>query len=246
MSRVIKSSLVIESSYEENKLEEKINNKQLVKRKTEILDQAKKKHNKIINDAKIEAEKIINSAKNTSEKILEETYDRSTEIISEYKDKGYQEGYNKGYEEGKQESEIIINEAVSIKKETVKSKEAMVESLEKDIIEIVISSCSKIINRLYDEDREVILSIIQKGLDNLNNSLKIIIKVSKDDYDFLQMYQNKINAMANSVDKIEVVTDKNLEKGGILIESPKGSIDVGINTQIKELEKYLRGLLNSE
>ncbi|MBS4536054.1 hypothetical protein GOQ29_10555 [Clostridium sp. D2Q-14] len=248
MSRIIKSSLVIENTEKKDLKKDMSLKKDSLE--NQILDDANEKAEKIIKKANEKAEKIINNAKEESENILIKTHSKKDEIIDEYRDKGYEEGYKRGYEEGyeegKSESTSLIDEAVKIKENNINSKKEIIDKLEKDIITVVMKSCKKIINRLYDEDKEIILSIIQKGLDDLNNPSKLTIKVSKYDYDFLEMYKDKISVMISSIEKIDVVIDKALDKGGIIIETPKGSVDVSINTQIEELEKFLEDLLNSE
>jgi len=249
LSRLIKSSFISESIDTKNTIKEYNDidlEKQIHDMKKEILKNAKIEKEKILNEAKIKSKEIINSANTSSEEILSTTYDKSTSIIEEYKEKGFKEGYEEGFKDGKEKSELLIKEAIDIKDTNIKNKKVMLSNLEKDIIDLVISSCKEIINRMYDEDREIILSIIQKGLDNLNNTQKIVIKTSKYDFDFLEMYKNKILSMANNIEKIEIVIDKNLEKGGIILESLKGSVDVSINEQLKELETILKDLLDSE
>lgn len=249
LSRIIKSSLVrenIEEKYTKRNTENDLLETKMLEKKCKILNDAKNEKEIIINNANVESEKIINKAKNKADDILNEIYNKRDKIIDEYIKKGHNEGHEKGYEEGKVQAEDIINEALKIKEDNMNSKKEMINRLEEDIITVVIKACSKIINRLYDEDKEIMLSIIQKGLDDLNSPSKLTIKVSKDDYDFLEMYKNEIDAMVNSVEKIEIVIDKTVNKGGVIIETPKGSIDVGIDTQMNELKKFFKDLLNSE
>lgn len=249
MSRVIKSSFISEN-LDTEKESGKYNNidleKQLSNLKKEIIKSTEIEKEKILDDAKIKSNNIVNEANKQAENLLAETYDKSTIIIEEYKEKGFKKGYDEGFKEAKEKSELLIEEAINIKNKNIKNKENMMINLEKDIIELVIDSCKEIMNRMYEDDREMILSIIQKGLDNLSNTKKIVIKTSKNDFDFLEMYKDKILSMANNIENIEIVTDKNLEKGGIILESLKGSVDVSIDTQLKELEIILKDLLDSE
>ena len=60
------------------------------------------------------------------------------------------------------------------------------------------------------------------------------------------MSRQRILAMANLVEDIEIRIDSTLSKGGCIIEGSKGNVDVSVGTQIEEMKKLLTTLLNSE
>ncbi|KGG80757.1 hypothetical protein Y919_04385 [Caloranaerobacter azorensis H53214] len=241
MSNIIKSyRVIVETPVTKDSVEDNINNIE------KIMEDAWKKHDEIINKAKAEAEMLLNEARENADAIMEKTYEKSRLVIEESKQKGYEEGYKKGYEEGCIEAEKIIKEANSIKREYLQKRAAYLKQLEKDIVELVISISEKIINQKLDDDREVIISIILKGLENLLVSDKVIIRVSKDDYDVVELAKERLLAEASLIEDIKVKIDNNLQKGSCIIETERGCVDVGINTQIETMKKTLKDILNSE
>lgn len=251
MSRIIKSPLVSEVYNEET---DKKNTENEIKEieifKKNIIKDTLLKQKNILEKANINAQNIISKAKEKSEKILEENNKKGIQLLEDYKNKGYNEGfeqgYKKGYDEGNEESNLLIQEALSIKNENLSRRKELLLDLEGNIIDLIIDSCYKIVNRLYDDDKEIILSIIQKGLDNLTNTKKLVIKTSRDDFDFLDMYKEKILSMAHNVEEVDIVLDKNLKKGGMILETLNGSVDVSIDTQLEKLNLILKDLLDSE
>jgi len=251
LSRIIKSPLVSEVYNEET---DKKNTENEIKEieifKKNIIKDTLLKQKNILEKANINAQNIISKAKEKSEKILEENNKKGIQLLEDYKNKGYNEGfeqgYKKGYDEGNEESNLLIQEALSIKNENLSRRKELLLDLEGNIIDLIIDSCYKIVNRLYDDDKEIILSIIQKGLDNLTNTKKLVIKTSRDDFDFLDMYKEKILSMAHNVEEVDIVLDKNLKKGGMILETLNGSVDVSIDTQLEKLNLILKDLLDSE
>ena len=248
MSKLIKSSLVTErkdNTKEKKDTDKKINIKyeELIK---DAEKKAKRKSERMIEEAKQNAQEIVNNANKTSEEIKKKENNKKKKKKKEAENIGYEEGFKKGFDEGKEKSDQLIREASQIKESCMKQKNETLNNLESDIIELVMEISKKAINRLYDEDKEILLSIIKKGLDTFNSPTNITIKVSQEDYDFVEMHKNKIHSMANLVEDITIAIDNTLHSGGVLIETSNGSVDTSINTQIEEIEKMLKELLNSE
>ena len=147
MSNIIKSSNIIEK-VGSNKVE-KIDDFN----REEYTLEAKKRYNEIMEKAQTESSKIIEEASSKAETYLNQAYERAKQLFEEQKakgyeeglDKGYNEGYEKGYSEGKAESDKLIKEELKIKNEYLNMKKNIFKSTEKDIINLVITICEKII-----------------------------------------------------------------------------------------------------
>ncbi len=213
---------------------------------TDKIIEAENLANRIIKNAKTEAENIISSAMKDAEKVLEDTHLHAKKIHDKAREDGYKAGFDKGYAEGKETSDELIMEANKIKREYLKEKEITLSNLEKDVINMIMILCEKIINMKLRDDDETIISVILRGIDSLNVKENLIIKVSKDDYDIVEMSKQRILAMANLIEDIEVRIDSTLSRGGCIIEGSKGNVDVSVDLQIQEMKKLLTTLINSE
>lgn len=210
------------------------------------IEESKKTASIIIEKAKNEAENIIIKSSRDAEKVLENAHSQVKNIFDTAKENGYNNGFDEGYEEGKKTSDVLIEEANEIKKNYLIERETILSNIEKDVIYLVMSLCEKILNQKLDNDKETIISIILKGINSLNTKEKLLIKVSKEDYDIVDMSKQRILAMANLVEDIEVRIDSTLSRGGCIIEGLKGNVDTSLELQIQEMKKLLTSLLNSE
>lgn len=242
MSNIIKSSLIrivdtptINSEQDKNEVD-----------LSARIAESKVMANEIIEKAKIEAENIILNARQEAEKVLEDTYSHVKNILDDAREEGYKKGFEKGYSEGKEASDVLIEEANNIKKDYLMEREIILSSIEKDVIYMVMSLCQKIINQKLENDKEAIIPIILKGINSLNVKENLLIKVSVEDYDIVEMSKQRILATANLVEDIQVRVDSTLSKGGCIIEGSKGNVDVSIDLQIEEMRKLLTTLLNGE
>lgn len=261
MSSIIKSSQVniVEPKIRQNT--ETLENKESDKSIEEI-DQLQNECEETLRKAKEEAKDLINNAKKEAEKIkdqaLEDARDAAENLKNEAYEKGYGEGKEKGniegyedgrqngYKEGQEESQKLIEEANEIKREYLSEKERVLNSIEGDVIELVMNITRKILNQKIDENDEVIIDLVLKGLATLNSKEDVRIRVSKEDFEKVEESREKILSKVNLVENLKIDIDSNLEKGDCIIESSKGNVDVSIDTQMKIVEEELKDLLDSE
>lgn len=249
MSSVIKSSFVVEEKNTE------IFSKNVTKEsQEEIISKAKEEYLEIINKAKEEGKVILSQSRKKADKILEDIYDKTAKIIKESKeqgyregyDEGYKQGYNEGYNQGESVADELIKEANAIKTDCLNEREEILASIEREAIELVLNICEKVINNKLDQDKESIIHLILKGLESLNARDSVVVRVSTEDYDVVDLSKEKILAKASLVDSIEVKADSSLNKGGCIIETTKGIVDVSIDSQLQRMKDIITSLINSE
>lgn len=219
-----------------------------------IIEEAKKEYEKIIENANKEALKIVEEAENQKEDMINLAYERSKEVFTQSKNDGYKEGYeigyvegfDKGYSEGKIISDKLIKESLEIKNGYINKTNNLLKDLEEDIIELVISIYEKVINKKTEEDNELIVSLVLKGISNLDLTEKLTIITSKEDYNMLEMSKGEILAKASMISELEIKYDVSLEKGDCILETAKGNIDVSLKHQLDEVKELLTTILNNE
>ena len=261
MSRIIKSSRIniVESKPQPIENEEYKAPKEDVASSDDeydkIIEIAEKRAEDIVNSAMVEAggikDSVLKAAEEDLEKIKKDAHEKAyREGQEQGHSKGYEEGFkegqDKGYSEGKDKSEILIKQANDIKRETLSEKETALNSIEKDVIELVRQITEKVLNKKIEEDDETIINLVLKGLESLNSKDDIRIRVSKEDFEKVDLAKEDILSKVNLIETLKVDIDSNLERGDCIIESSKGNVDVSVKTQIKIVEEEIQSLLDSE
>lgn len=224
----------------------------------ELLKETRKKSERIISQANKEAEKIIDSANEEYDKQLNIAYEKAKSIFEENKksgydegfqtgkQQGYSEGYDKGYTEGKEEAKKLINEALEIKDSYIQKRSQLLKESEHDLIELVISIYEKVLHKNVEEDKELIVSLVLKGIEDLEIKDNLTVIVSKEDYDVINKHKDIILAKASLLDKIDIRINSDMSKGECMLETSKGNIDVSISNQLREVKELIISILNNE
>lgn len=274
MSNIIKSSRVVEDSSRINHVSD--GNKLTVAGLEDstydskadldqLLKETENRARQIIIEAEMEAKEIIRKSeesirisqlqseieiKNNLKKYEEDSLLIKEEAKKIGREEGYSEGYKLGYEEayasGEKASQEIIEESLTIKERYLKEEKLILKNLEPEIIKLIITIYEKILGQKINEDEEVIVELVASGIKNLDPTEKLIIISSKEDYEILEKYKDRILAEASLINELEIKYDINLEKGDCILETPKGNVDLSIKEQMEEVKMLLNKILNNE
>jgi len=197
--------------------------------------QMEKKAKQILDDAKIQVEVMISEAKKESALILEKANIDVENLKQTESRKAYQDSYDKGYKESIQKYSSLIEQANQIINEAENYKKRSIESLEQEIIQLVLASVEKITRKILDENDDIILGIIKNAIETMTFRDYLIITVSKTDFEIVEFAKNKILATYPGISKIEIKTADNFNKGDVEIESDSGSLNPSVSHQIKKI-----------
>ena len=171
--------------------------------------------------------------------------------LSEGSKKGYEEGLKKGYEEGskkaKKEYEDLKQNLVNTYQAKLEEVEKFLQSLsseaknllinaDKQVLSLAKKIAEKLVMKTVEVDEGLLTRIIKEALSYLAEGIEVKIKVNPEDYELLK---EKISLISKHPEKITLISDKGITKGGVLIETSLGVIDATIE---KRWEKVLKAL----
>lgn len=162
---------------------------------------------------------------------------RAQEEAYSIKDNAAKEGYQEGLAQAKKEI-TIIRESIN---EFFQYKEKMLEIVSKDIMNISIEIAQKIIKKESQIDKSILLNLIVEIFDkNINKENKITIRAGSEDIEFLKSKTEEITQLTGSDAKINIVEDKQIVGGGVIVETANGIVDASFKTQFELLKEALK------
>ena len=160
---------------------------------------------------------------------------------------GYEKGFNEGLAEEHADRENYINKHFSDRIKVVESllseakitKEKAFRGLEEKIIKLAIGIAEKIINKSIEADTKIVETTITEAMSRLISSETIILKVSAEDYKFINSKYDKWLSMAGNVKEFCIKIDKRLSPGDCLIGTEGGIIDASLSSRLDILADEL-------
>ncbi|SCW32344.1 flagellar assembly protein FliH [Borreliella japonica] len=236
--------------------EELIKRQELAKEEVQIesnrlIEEAKVKANEVLEAARQEADLLQREAIYKKESIEAESNAEIERLAREYGEKlktdleiatakGREEGYNKGYESGFEDFDKVMRKLHSIIASLIAERKGILESSGAQIVSLVMQIAIKVIKRITDSQKDIILENVNEALKRVKDKTQITIRVNLDDLDILRHKKSDFISKFDVIENLEIIEDPNIGKGGCIIETNFGEIDARISSQLDKIEEKFK------
>ncbi len=184
----------------------------------------RQQNDRILEEARKEAAQILAAAKLDAEKASEL-------ICEEARKNGYEDGLQKSMEKI-QEKQTKLDQLIDRQNQEYL---AQINNLEPQFTDIVSLLVEKITGIVVEDKKHVIQYLIHNAIMNTDNSRSYVIRVSKEDYEFVLSKKEELGILVKDNAVIDVTLDKDLDKNQCMIETDTGIIDCSLDIQLSNL-----------
>jgi flagellar assembly protein FliH len=197
-------------------------------------------YNSVIENANNEAVRIIDEAKVIADRMICEANEKAEEEMEKSREEGRRQGFEEGLREGKEEAlrkhEELIKEAESIRDKANEDYANILKSAEEDIAALVMNVARKVINTELTMNKKIILNLVSEALMRSSNRDSLVIRVSREDYDFVKENEESIKERVDGLGFLDIKQDPSLNAGSCIVETHYGCIDSSIETRMERLK----------
>lgn len=192
-------------------------------------EQMEEKAFRILEDARREAKAILDKAKLEAEQIKAETHAVANK---------------KGYEEGRQQGLLELQKRTAeLEQMKLKQQEEyrnLLSELEPRTANILADLITKITGVLVEEQKDVILYLVERAFLGMDKADSYTIKVSKEDYELVADRKDYLSALTGREISLIIQEDPGLQKNQCMIETELKVIDCSLDVQLTNLVSDLR------
>lgn len=196
--------------------------------------------NNLLQEKRAEAQKLLDDANAQAQRIIEQAQEQIKNANIEAVRSGYDEGKSKAaaeLESARAELEREYGERLDkLEAEYMQRR----KEIEPELVNVITEVFEKVIFTAAEDDKSILLYLINKVLENAENSSEFVIKASPDDYKFLANNQGKIYCAMTKEIELEIAPDETLQKNQCMIETDGGvfncSLDIELNNLIKKIK----------
>lgn len=213
-----------------------IANREVPENKRSETPQAEKKR-----DVAAEEKEILQKAAAEADRIVADARLQSDDI----KKNAWKAGYSDGKARAQREMEAAIHEQQEDAKRVFKKLEAYKQDLYLDlldnVLELSFDIAEKIIHFNLQRDDDIYKGIARKAIQALNPSSKLVLRVSRPEYD--RFFSEDGQWLREDIGSLpfEVVCDPGMSQGGFIAESDEGVVNAGVGEQLDKLKRTLNG-----
>ena len=194
-----------------------------------LIENTKQKCDIMIKEAQLEAERLMEEAQAEAK--------RQADAIAE---EAWQRGYAEGNEAAAEQNRAILDEAEQIRNTAIEEYEAMMNSMEADMVALVLDVSRKAVAGELAINQNVIIQLVRDALPNCSNKNGAILKVCQEDADYLAENLSELHAVVEGADELTIKPDCTLKPGDCIIETPLGNVDAGASTKLDKIEAAFR------
>lgn len=236
--------------------EELVKRQELAKEEIQIesdrlIEEARIKANEVLETAKQEADLLQREAIYKKESIETESNAEIERLAREYEEKlkrdleaatakGREEGYSKGYESGFEDFDKVMRKLHSIIASLIAERKSILESSSGQIVSLVMQIAIKVIKRITDSQKDIVLENVNEVLKRIKDKTQITIRVNLDDLDIVRHKKSDFISRFDIIENLEIIEDPNIGKGGCIIETNFGEIDARISSQLDKIEEKFK------
>lgn len=124
--------------------------------------------------------------------------------------------------------------------ETLRAERAeFFERIEPELVRLAVSIAEKIIGRELELNPDTVLDVIRGAVRRLRDREMLRVSVHPRDVARVREAREDLISAVDGVRKLEVVEDRRVDIGGCVIETPNGTLDARIRTQMDEIGRVL-------
>jgi flagellar assembly protein FliH len=200
----------------------------------------------IVYKAKEDAAVIKREAELEAERILSEANEKAKKLKSETEQEAKEEGYRHGEALAQQHYSELITEAKNYRDQCKNEYIDMLNSLEQDIVSLVVNIAAKVLGDEIRKNQESILGIVRETISACSNHEHILLKVSAEDFDYVEDNRETLLSTVGDLNDLEIRKDGTLEKGSCIIETDYGSVDGSCDTIVENIKQAFFGILQND
>jgi len=171
-----------------------------------------------------EAKAIIQKAKDDIDLLLKSTDEEINKRVEAAKEVGLKKGYEKVEE---------------LKGKLNKFQKVILSEVDEGIIHAALDAARQVLEIEIINSAEATLLIVEAALSDIPESTQVWLRVNPADAPLLLKNKAKIIEVLERANEVNIREDRQVERGGVLIQTQSGVIDAQISTQLDEMARIL-------
>jgi flagellar assembly protein FliH len=148
--------------------------------------------------------------------------------------KGYAQGERAGLEAASTRGQAMMRRLGETVQELTALRAEMLQRTERQVVQLAMAIAEKMIHREISLDRSILVGMARAALDRLSEQGAATIRLHPDDFAAVKPADGSWESS-----HVQVVADPLVARGGCLVQSDFGFMDVDVASQFRELTRVL-------
>jgi len=170
--------------------------------------------------------------------------DEALKAAAEIRQTAWSEGYAEGCKAAEGQYQELLDKTQREIEEFGREKDEYWQSIEPELVSLAVEIAEKIIRSEVSARPEAVLDVARSAIRQIRQRESVRLRVNPGDLEVVKSNRTELLETTDGVQHLEVVDDRRVDHGGVVIESDDGMLDARIKTQLSEVEKALAEAAN--
>lgn len=168
-------------------------------------------------------------------RILSEARAQADALREAAREAGYREGLSSASERFQQALEDLQQQRETLEEEY----QRICDALEPEVLKLALEVASKIVTHQVEQAPETALDVLRLCLRQLKDRSGVRLRVNREDLEMVRAAREDIAEWLDGVRDLEIIEDRRVQPGGVIVESSDGVLDARAASQIDEIHRRL-------
>ena len=161
------------------------------------------------------------------------------------KQEAYEQGKHDAFQKLAQTLQTSCQAMASGLEELQKLKETILTNSKEDMVRLIMAVAERVIQTEVLEKEEIVTKTVIRALSAAVQSEEYTVKVHPDDLESVKEHKPLFLARIKGLERIHLLADESISRGGCLAESRVGDVDATLETQLQEMSRQLHAEIAS-
>ncbi|MEK5215097.1 flagellar assembly protein FliH [Psychrobacillus sp. FSL H8-0487] len=215
----------------------------------DVLTQERSKMLEQVNQEIVEKRALLTQDIEETKQYVENQLNAWEEEKIAYQQQAYDEAFIQGLEEGRSKAQADMQSSLKLANDTMKiaheNAANYLQQQEQVILELALRTAERIIATKLEDNEELFLSIVKRGLKEAREMKVIKLYVSPTYFELVSNNREELSSIFPVDVPFMVFVDEDMNETDCYIETNHGRIVVSIDEQLQELRRKLVDILDN-
>lgn len=117
------------------------------------------------------------------------------------------------------------------------------DAVERDAVELAFSIAEKVLAGAFAVQPERVVDVVTGALRGLVERDRVLVQVAPEDLELVREAAERISASLGGLDRLEIQSERRVERGGALVVTADGEVDARIETKLSRAREVVEAEL---
>jgi flagellar biosynthesis/type III secretory pathway protein FliH len=165
--------------------------------------------------------------------------ERLRAIAAETRQRAREEGLAEGLAEARALVAPALEAVAEAERQIRAREEDFLRAAERSAVELALAIAEKIVGAAVSARAETVLDVVGGALLRTTARHRLVIEVNPEDLELVSESAEGLAARLGGVQRLDVVAERRVERGGCIVRTEEGEIDARIGSQLERLGELM-------